>query len=147
MSIRAAKHVPNPSSDCISYTHVLNSSNHPQGFPDAAELKESLIWAKYSFSASSKVVNPHHWGFFLQRSCSLLAMLCQTCTATASGVKHLYWLTKAHGVSRQRTCHSLFNFLSSSGNEDTDVKDHSHRVGLWGSRRGMRSLKPRTEVE
>lgn len=64
MSIRAAIYVPNPSSDCISYTHVLNSSNHPQGFPDAAELKESLIWAKYSFSASSKVVNPHHWVFF-----------------------------------------------------------------------------------
>lgn len=62
--ITAAKHVPNPSSDCISYTHVLNCSNHPQGFPDASELKESLIWANYSLSATSKVLNPHHWDSF-----------------------------------------------------------------------------------
>jgi len=63
MNITAAKHAPNSSSDCVSYAHVLNSNYHLQGFPDAAELQKSLICAKY-IPNTSKVLNPHHWGFF-----------------------------------------------------------------------------------
>lgn len=68
MDITAAKVIPNPRSHSFSYTHVLNSNTYLQGFPDASELKRVLMWTKYSLPDTSKILNPHHWGFFPHKS-------------------------------------------------------------------------------